>query len=376
MLRIRRLCAFILLFLFLEGPALAGSFGVICNTDTLNLRSAGSSASLWLGSYSRDTWVEILDSQNNFYYVSLPDGKSGYMSKNYIQVLVPVKSHVCLVNNGSSNGFLNFRELPSYSARVLGIFYDGVPLLVRSQSNGWYCVEINGQVGYVREEYVLDKGYTLCGSEEVATVKAKGSSSVFLRSGPGLGYPVVGQLSADSYVMVLQKGNDWWYVSGTQGEGFLSSDSLQDGLCGARDQGNDTAGYALVNNPLPRQTLNLRQEASISSTVLERLTNGTYLQVLAQGTEWCQVLLPQTGVSGYVMTSYLALYQLPSIPVKETFQAAGSYINLRSSPQVLASNVLCRIPSGSQVTVLSPGESWYKVSYGSMTGYIMTGFLK
>ena len=81
-----RLCALaaFLLCLLMAGCALAATdtYGVIYGTDTLNLRAQGSSSSQWLGSYTRGTWVEINGSQNNFYYVRTPDGKTGYVSKD------------------------------------------------------------------------------------------------------------------------------------------------------------------------------------------------------------------------------------------------------------------------------------------------------
>ena len=77
------LAAFLLCLLLAASAAAASdTYGVIYGTDTLNLRAQGSSSSQWLGSYTRGTWVEIRGSQNNFYYVRTPDGKTGYMSKN------------------------------------------------------------------------------------------------------------------------------------------------------------------------------------------------------------------------------------------------------------------------------------------------------
>ena len=148
-----RLCALaaFLLCLLMAGCALAATdtYGVIYGTDTLNLRAQGSSSSQWLGSCTRGTWVEINGSQNNFYYVRTPDGKTGYMSKNYIDKVLDESDFVwtALVTNSNGGAFLNFRAQPSYSAQVLGIFYNGVPLHVLSASNGWYCVQINGQTG-------------------------------------------------------------------------------------------------------------------------------------------------------------------------------------------------------------------------------------
>ena len=161
----------LILCLLLTGGALA-EFGVIHRTDTLNLRAQGSSSSKWLGSYSRGVWVEILGSQNNFYRVRTPDGRTGYMSKNYIHA-APTSDDVqwtVYVSNQNGGAFLNFRSQPNYNSRVLGIFYNGVPLHALGLSNGWYQVEINGQTGYVRSEFVTDWGYRNLGSATVATI--------------------------------------------------------------------------------------------------------------------------------------------------------------------------------------------------------------
>ncbi len=156
--------------ILLSGAALAQSFGVIRNTETLNLRADGSSSSAWLGSYSKGTWVEITGSRNNFYAVTTPDGRRGYMSKNYIDATgsEPVVS-IAMVTNQNGGKFLNFRATPDYNGQVQGIFYTGVPLFVLSNHNGWYLVQINDQSGYVRQEYV--SVISAVGSPMVATIK-------------------------------------------------------------------------------------------------------------------------------------------------------------------------------------------------------------
>ena len=385
----QKLCAFTLTALVLcllcaSAMASSGSFGVIYGADTLNLRSQGSSSSQWLGSYARGTWVEINGSQNNFYYVRTPDGKTGYMSKNYID-RVPDESDylwMAVVTNQNGGAFLNFRAQPSYNAQVLGIFYTGVPLQVLNVANGWYCVQINGQTGYVRGEYVTDWGRRNPGSSAVATIKTPNNTAMNMRSGPGMQYPVTHQFSGDSYVSVLAKGSGWWCVSINGYWGFMSSDFLQDGLCAARDLaaqsggGTSGAGYAVVANPRSTQALNLRQYASTGAKVLDKLYNGTRLWVNEQCSEWCSVTDQTTGLSGYVMTAYIQLYNLPTTPWRSVYHPSGTYVNLRSTANMSVNNVLMRVPSGSSVQVLIPGADWCKVSYGGTTGYMLSYFLQ
>ena len=66
--------------------------------------------------------------------------------------------------------------------------------------------------------------------------------------------------------------------------------------------------------PRAPQALNLRQYASTGSKVLAKLYNGTRLWVNAQGSEWCQVTNQANGMTGYVMTAYIQLHNLPSTP--------------------------------------------------------------
>ena len=246
----KKLAALVLalgMLLSLCAGALAEEYGVVINTDSLNLRSQGSSSSAWLGQYNRGTWVQIIGSQNNFYRVVTPDGKSGYMSKNYISITGGgyMTSRVALVTNQNGGAFLNFRAQPSYSAQVLGIFYYGVPLLVTGQTNGWYQVQINGQTGYVRSEYVTVSDQIA--SSTVATIKTPGNTPMNLRQGPGLQYDIIHQFSGDRYVMVLAQGSGWWHVSIDGYTGFMDSSFLTFGVKGLLQASKNVKDAMLFN---------------------------------------------------------------------------------------------------------------------------------
>ncbi|MDD6041101.1 MAG: SH3 domain-containing protein [Clostridia bacterium] len=376
----------VLVLCLLAGSALAADFGVVYRTDALNLRGQGSSSSEWLGSYPRGTWVEITGSQNNFYRVRTPDGRTGYMSKNYIDT-VGSEDQVWMVevNNANGGAFLNFRAQPSFNAQVLDIFYNGVPLRASALNNSWFTVELNGQTGYVRSEYVINHSFRY-GSGTVATIKTPNNGGLNLRNGPGMNYGVIGQFPGDSYVSVLAEGKDWWCVAVNGLVGYMNDDYLVKGLQSARDiaagsapgGGSWTGGapYAVVSNPVSTQALNLRRYASTASEVLDKLYNGEKLWVDEQGTEWCAVTHQDTGMSGYVMTQYVRLYNLSATPVRRVNHPAGSYVNLRSSPNMGANNVQLRVPHGASVTIVSPGPDWCRVRYGGVTGFMMSYFLQ
>ena len=367
----------LLLCIMAMNGALAQSFGVIYNTESLNLRADGSSSSTWKGSYTKGTWVEITGSKNNFYAVITPDGRWGYMSKNYINRSSQAASQIAIVKNHTGR-FLNFRASPSYSARILGIFFDGVPLMVESYTHGWYQVYINGKRGYVQADYV--RVSQTQGSSSVATIKTPNNTAINLRNGPGTGHGVIRQFPGDRYVMVLAKGKGWWKVNIDGTIGFMSSEFLVDGLRSAKDitaEGGGTAasGYAVVNNPRAAQALNLRMLSNTSSAVIAKLYNGTKLRVDRQGTEWCAVTVQSTGACGYVMTKYIKLFQLPATPALRVSHPQGQKVNLRKGPSFEA-GVAMQISSGTSVTVVTPGIEWTKVKHGGTVGYMVSYFLK
>lgn len=363
------------------------TFGVTYKSDTVNLRQQATQYSTLLGSYTRGTWMTITGESGNWYYVTAPDGKTGYMSKNYVQVHQPVYAAVAAVTNPKASSFLNLRAAPSYGAKVLGIYYNTCPAVLMDYANGWYHVRVGATEGYFREEYLVTIGSAVAYSTELATVVTPNNSGLNLRTGPGMGYSSIMQFNGGQYVMVLQQGNGWWKVSAGGQVGFMNSDFLRAGLLSPSEWNNagqgsaatssgSVTGYGLVSNPRATQLLNLRESPATTARVIGQYMNGTRVNVVHQGVEWCKVQVVKTGSTGYMMTDYLTLYNLPSVPVKTVTHPQKTFVNLRSSPSMTAGKILTRMPHGATVTVLIPGDSWVKVQYNGYTGYAMAVFLK
>lgn len=360
------------------------TFGVVSGTDKANLREQPDKNSKWLASYARDTWLEIVGESGNWYEVNASDGFHGYVSKNYVTVTENIFASVGLVSNPEGTSFLNLRATPSYTAKVLGIYYNNTPCVLLSQSNGWYHVRVDGVDGYFREEFVRPE-YRVY-SEEVATVVTPGGTPLNLRSGPGKEYMSISQYPGGTYVMVLQKGNGWWKVSADGLVGFMSVEFLKDGVLtpsgvtatGAVQQNGETIignqSYVVVNNPESTQVLNMREAPDATSQVLAQYSNGYTLTLLGAGEEWCHVENAD-GQAGYMMTQFLKVYSVNATPTLEVNHPQKSYVNLREDAS-MAARVLAKVPHGATVTVLIPGSDWVKVRYGTQTGYMMAAFLQ
>ena len=361
-------------------PALAsgtGDYAAVTGTETLNLRQGPGTQYAWLGRASAGEWVQILGETGNWYNTMIVEsGQVGYMSKNFLSRSAAGAS-TGVVKNPKATQFLNLRQYPSYSAPVIGIFYNGASFRVLSVMDGWVQVQMDGTAvqGYFRQEFV-----SLSGGAGYATIKTANGGKLNLRSAPSYqNSKILSQLPNGSTVSVLLQGKTFWKVSVNGQTGYMDSAFLKPSAAPAPAPAPGpapaTTGYGVVNNPLPTQYLNLRSTPSTTAKVLAQYKNGIRLEIVEPGETWCKVYGKASGNLGYVMTKYLRLYGVSASPTK-TVQNGSTYVNLRSAPSQQTGNVYQRLYSGSVVTVLTPGDEWTQVRYGGVTGYMMTAFLK
>ena len=343
-------------------------FAVVSNTSSLNLRSGPGYEYGIIGTASRDEWVNIHSDLDGWDYVTvLKSGKTGYMVNSFLKRENTGSSNIGIVKNKTTSGFLNLREYPSYSAKVLGIYYNGATCQILNHLSGWYMVEIDNMVGYFREEFlVISSGST-------AIVTAANGKPVNMRTGPSMNYPVIGSVAPMTEVLVLLKGNGFWQISYNGQMGFMSSVFLKE-TGGSSPQPIVTNGYLIVNSPNSGK-VNLRAQPSSSAKVLMKYENGTRLEVVEGGLTWCKVYGKSSGLTGYIMTRFTTVYGLPGTPTK-TVSNGKSYVNLRNAPSASNGKVLSRVSSGEKVIILIPGDEWTQVRYGNTDGYMMTHFLK
>ncbi len=117
-------------------------------------------------------------------------------------------------------------------------------------------------------------------------------------------------------------------------------------------------------------SLNLRQEASITSAVLGQYPTGTWMTVLESGSEWSKVKV--SGKTGFVMSKYLTDTGSASTMYVRTNTGKG--LNMRTAPSMDGAIVTSYAP-GTQVNVLLKGNGWNKVQMDSVVGYMDSRFL-
>jgi uncharacterized protein YgiM (DUF1202 family) len=366
------LCAFAL------SANAAGDYALVADTNRLNIRSGPGSSYPIIGGVNRGQWVEVISISGNWVQGrSLQDGASGYMSEGFLKIASsggPVIGSTAVVSNPNPSSFLNLRQSPSYTAPVMGIFYNGATCVIMGETDGWYYVEISGTFGYFRGEFLRLSGSP--GLLGTARIYNSNGSSVNLRNGPSFTSTVIGQGAVGTTVNVYLKGSRFWFVSMAGTYGFMDATFLTGG--GAAPTPNPPIVIPETTNAIVTNTgrsLNLREQPSSSGRVLGTYGGGTALRVMMQGLNWSRVTVPVAGKTGYMMTRYLTLYGLPAVPTRIVNHPDRAFVNLRSSPSASAS-VTLRVPHGGRVTILIAGGAWAQVKYNSTTGYMMTSFLR
>lgn len=131
------------------------------------------------------------------------------------------------------------------------------------------------------------------------------------------------------------------------------------------------------------ENLNLRSGASTKHKVLVNIPKGKTVTYVSKSGTWSKVKYGSK--TGFVSTKYLkkveakAPVKAPATP-KASAPAPVTYtttdnLNMRSGAST-KHKVLVNIPKGKTVTYVSKSGTWFKVKYGTKTGYVSSAYLK
>lgn len=285
---------------------------------------------------------------------------------------------------------LNLRQGPGTQYDRLYTAKKGDWVMIMGESGNWYQVMVmsNGKVGYMSKNF-LQRDNTLSSSSAATTgVVSNPVATQFLnlRQYPSLSAPVLGIYYNGATFNVLSSYDNWYQVEIYGQVGYFMKNFVT-------VYGGTTAKTAVISAPNSGKT-NLRSAPSkTDSVVLAQYPNGTQVQVLLEGNDFCRVcvngrygymdktLLRYTA-SGYVPTPSTPK---PNVPAQKPATKGYAYVNNPIATQVLnmreepntSSRVIAQYKNGVRFHVIEVGETWCKV-YGSATGnigYMMTKYL-
>lgn len=311
------------------------------------------------------------------------------------------------INTG--NGSLNLRRTPAFGNNIIGSIPDRAQVRVLDRGVTWSTVSYLGLTGYVMTSYLSFTSAvtptpvptatpslplnptTAPASSLIAYVKTE-SGSLNLRAQGATNGTLIGRIPNGTQIRVLQRGDTWCAVIYNGISGYVMTSFLyfpQSTVVPA-----PTATVAPTAPPVQGQSiacvttsggsLNLRDRPN--GNVIAYIPNGTGIIVTNRDTAWCAV--QYSGISGYVMTSFLTFLQTPSATAAPTQTPGGSTaastyavvtttggsLNLRAEKSTSA-KVIDGIANGETLLVTSRGDTWCAVTYNGISGYVMTKYL-
>ena len=191
-------------------------------------------------------------------------------------------------------------------------------------------------------------------------------SYVYIRSGPGTGYSVLGGCLKGASVSILSEENGWYKINYNNIDGYMYGDYIEK---------SDSVSYGTVTGSY----VNLRKGPSTSDPIVATVTAGTQLPVLEKLSGWCKVAYNES--SAYISSDYFATSDSGSsgdsdaggsssaVTVTGTGTVKYDVVNLRSGPGTTYS-IVAVLLLGRELKVTAEVNGWYRVDYNGTEAYV------
>lgn len=243
----------------------------------------------------------------------------------------------------------------------------------RKSGNSWILAKFRSCKAEIFFQLKKFRGWLLAGVLFLALSLAPASpasgeavsvieDSVNLRSGPGTGFPVLGQTARGQTMTVLGSKNGWYQVKTAHGPAWIA------GFLVERDYSSELVMAKLA------ETVNLRSGPGTDYVILGRIGAGASVRVVGESGQWYKVRLPGgdlAWVAGWLVSAQkLGQADLAVTPIQFEAVAAGGGTQVRGLP-VAAFDLEQTAPAGTRMRVLESSGEFYRVSLpNGTTGWV------
>lgn len=218
--------------------------------------------------------------------------------------------------------------------------------------------------------FLIAPGVIHAGAEEAGTVTVT-HAAVYIRSGPGVSYPIAGKAAKNDTYTVLQKDGDWFQIRLPQGNtGWIAGWLVETGTPSAKQskQGKITA-----------DRLRIRKAPDQSAAIVGTLEKNAVVTVTRAEGGW--VYIESGNVSGWADSQYVQTEKNKNAGktaennVSAAIVAATS-LNIRRSPS-LQSGTVATVTYGTRLEITGTDHGWYEVeledgTHGWVAGFYVT----
>ncbi len=192
---------------------------------------------------------------------------------------------------------LNVRAGANTNQKVIGSIGTSDYIHILSKANdGWYAIETDtDQLGYISGQYIDIQ-------------KAKGvvnANNVNVRTSADYSAPVLSKVHANNVVYAYAQNGDWYSIQSDGQEGFIHRDFVDGVLIDQLPNKKAVASRAAEKTiAVPTTVVNLRQDASTDSGIIQKVGPTTVLDVVSIDSDWVKVSTTD-GKQGYMSIDYL-----------------------------------------------------------------------
>jgi len=298
---------------------------------------------------------------------------------------------------------VNMREKASASSTLLGSLQKGVSLNVYAEENGFSLTQVNGVTCYVSNSYLAitpvssdgtaqtpdTSGGTGSGTKTVVAYGTVNASTLNLRSDASTSGAVLARLTRGAALNIygITQDGAWYYCNTSGMDGYVSAQYVALSSAPATTAPPATTGTAAASIPAGSAAVTvsdgvpLRTTPSLSGSILIGIAKGSTVTVLGEANGFYAV--QYNGVQGYVSKEFLAAASTGSVP-SNTDTGAGATagsgvttgaVNLRKGAGTSYS-IIKKLAKGTELTLYSLSNGWYKVSAGGTEGYVSKDYVK
>lgn len=440
MLKTSLLFTMFFLFLYstlFVSSAEANSEKASVTVESLNVRSGPSVQTDVLASLNKDATISILGKTgewSEFFY----EGKKAYVHSNYIKIHEEVKFSSQKMESTVSN--LNIRDYSSLNSSVIGSLQKGEKVEILKKSGDWGLFIFNGKNAYVHLSYMKDaevslptynagvvtasklnvrKGpstteaivSSLNENEKVSYINSAGEwlkvffedslegyvHSAYIqqvkpaehvtppangdilnematvtaavlnaRQGPGINFEITHRLNKGEVFKAVAEKDGWVKININNTTAYVSKTyiTLEDA------QKKTDLYYVTASN------LNVRNKASLASSVVGSLKMGERVEVLDTIGDWSTIYYEDK--TAYISKSYITATEVtannPEPNKTSAYTVDASALNVRDKPST-TSDIVGKLHERTVVEVIKIESGWATILFNENIAYVSAEYL-
>lgn len=220
--------------------------GIVVNVSTnLRVRSGAGTNYGVLGYLINGNKVTITGENGSWYAINY-NGKTGYVSKEFINISNNSSNSSNTGNESNTTGYivnvssnLRVRSGAGTSYSTVGYLNNGSKVTILSESGDWYKISYNGGDGYVSKQYVSVGGNNSSSNTGVSNNTSQEStlnqfgqvvnitSNLRVRSNPSTSASVVTYLLNGTKVNIIGESGDWYKITYGGHTGYVSKNYIK-----------------------------------------------------------------------------------------------------------------------------------------------------